>query len=91
MVCPKCTALSEMLTISVLTITPDSIPYKNLPLKIKNLLLLPLKSISIPVSKTLTKIDNADLHAWSQQRAAISINMSSSKAAAHIASRTRLF
>ena len=65
MVCPKCTALSEIFTNSPLTIIPDSIPLENLPLKNNNLLLLPLKSISNSeayVSQTLTRIDNADLH-----------------------------
>ena len=46
MVCPKCTALSEIFTISPLTIIPDSIPLQKFPLKNNNLLLLPLKSIS---------------------------------------------
>ena len=65
MVCPKCTALSEILTNSPLTIIPDSIPLENLPLKNNNLLLLPLKIISNSeayFSQTLTRIDNADLH-----------------------------
>ena len=39
MVCPKCTALSEIFTNSPLTIIPDSIPLENLPLKNNNLLL----------------------------------------------------
>ena len=65
MVCPRCTAFSEILTISLLTIIPDSIPLVNLPLKINSLLLLPLKSISNSetyCSQTLARIDNADLH-----------------------------
>ena len=65
MVCSKCTALSEIFTNSPLTIIPDSIPLKNLPLKNNNLLLLPLKSISNSeayFSQILTRIDNADLH-----------------------------
>ena len=65
MVCPKCTALSEIFTNSPLTIIPDSTPLENLPLKNNNLLLLPLKIISNSeayFSHTLTRIDNADLH-----------------------------
>ena len=64
MICPKCTALSEILTISPLTIIPDSISLESLTLKNNNLLLLPLKSISNSeayFSQTLTRIDNADL------------------------------
>ena len=58
-VCPKCKALSEMLTISPMTITPDSIPLENLPLNSDKLLLQPLKSMSNSesyFSQTLTRI-----------------------------------
>ena len=46
MVHPKCTALSEMLTISLLTKTPDPIPLENFPLK--TLIML------IPMNKMIT-------------------------------------
>ena len=90
-VCPKCTALSEILTTSPLTITPDSIPLENIPLKNNNLLLLPLKSISNSeayFSQTLTRINNANFH---QQRDVLNISKSPSKAAAHMTSHTSLF
>ena len=58
-------ALSEMLTISPLTIPSDSIPFENLPLNMNSLLLLPLKSMSNSeayFSQMLTRIENVDLH-----------------------------
>ena len=57
-----------MLTISPLTIAPDSILFENLPLGTNNLLLLPLKNMSYSKAyfsqkKTNTNTtDNAGLH-----------------------------